>query len=102
MSNLVVKSSSQVFGVLKCTTSCMDSCRDNEYDILYCIPDKLLLLRRMQNGRKTRSERLEMPTFSTVIEIQDQHTWLVHGDVAASVDSILAGSAPATDCRQNI
>ena len=44
----------------------------------------------MQNSRKTRSERLEMPTFSTVIENLERHTWLVHGDVAASVDNILA------------
>lgn len=75
---------------------------DNKHDIVCYMRDKLLLVRRMQNGRKTRSERLEMPTFSTVIEIMDRRTWLVHGDVAASVDSILAGNAPATDCRQNI
>lgn len=66
-----------------------------------CIADNLMLLCRMQNGRKTRSERLEVPLFSTVIEIRDRHTWLVHPDVAASVDSILNGQAPATLIRQS-
>ena len=69
----------------------------------FCMADLLLvMLHRMQNGRKTRSERLEMPTFFTVIEIRDRRTWLVHADVASSVDSILAGQAPATECRQNV
>ena len=93
-----VKSSCQIFRVCKCSTCGTD----NKHGILYYMDDMLLLLHRMQNGRKTRSERLEMPTFSTVIEIQDRHTWRVHGDVAASVDSILAGSAPTSDCRHII
>lgn len=55
---------------------------------------------QLQRGRKTRSERLDVPTFSTVIEIRDQRTWRVHADVASSVDSILGSKAPATMCIQ--
>ncbi len=55
---------------------------------------------RSWNGRKTRSERCEAPTFSTIVEIRDRQNWYIHQDVAASVDDILNGSVPSTESRK--
>ncbi|KAL3130130.1 R3H domain [Trebouxia sp. C0009 RCD-2024] len=57
------------------------------------------LAARSWNGRKTRSERCEAPTFSTIVEIRDRQNWYIHQDVAASVDDILNGSVPSTESR---
>ncbi len=57
------------------------------------------VMHRSYDGRKTRSERSEAPTFSTVVEIKDRHTWYIHDNVTKSVDSILDGRSPATMCR---
>ena len=54
---------------------------------------------RSNSGRKTKSERSDMPVFTYVIEIKDRHTWMVHLDAMASVDAILQGRDPPTDCR---
>ena len=58
----------------------------------FLAPVTMCALYRSYNGRKTRSERCETP----VVEIRDRNTWHVHQDVAASVDKILNGEAPAT------
>ncbi len=68
---------------------------------LVYVLDSIHGLCRSWNGRKTRSERCEAPTFSTVVEIRDRQNWYIHQDVAASVDDILNGSVPSTESRRS-
>lgn len=52
---------------------------------------------KRRKGPKTVIERMAPPTFDTAVEIIDRHTWRVHLDLAAAVDSALKGArrAPA-------
>lgn len=54
---------------------------------------------RSFNGRKTRHERCEAPIFSMAVEILGHNQYVVHTDVAASVDAILAGRQPMPEVR---
>ena len=54
---------------------------------------------RSVNGRKTRQERCEAPTFSMLVEVLDHNQYVLHSDVAASVDATLAGRQPMTEIR---
>ena len=47
------------------------------------------------DNRKMRQVRCEAPIFSALVEVIDHENYLVHTDVAASVDAILAGRQPA-------
>ena len=46
---------------------------------------------KRRKGPKTVMERMAPPTFDTAVEIIDRHTWRVHVDLAAAVDSALKG-----------
>ena len=46
---------------------------------------------KKRNVQKTIQERAGPPTFDVCIEMIERHRWRIHTDVAASVDSILAG-----------
>ena len=51
---------------------------------------------RRRGTQKSVIERMAPPTFDVAVEIVDRHTWRVHLDLAAAVDSVLkgAGSTP--------
>ena len=51
---------------------------------------------RYGNGHKTRQERAGMPCFGTVVEVQGMGRWVVHRDVADSVDIILRSRCSST------
>ena len=55
---------------------------------------------RSYDGRKTRQERAEAPTFTMVLEVVNHNEWLLHDDVARSVDAILGHKQPRTEARQ--
>ncbi len=50
---------------------------------------------KRRKGPKTVMERMAPPTFDTAVEIIDRHTWRVHVDLAAAVDSALKGVSHA-------
>ena len=51
-------------------------------------------------GRHTVLERTEPPAFDRVVEVARRDLFVIHRDVAASVDAILSGLAPAVElCR---
>jgi len=51
-------------------------------------------------GRHTVLERAEPPAFACAVELARRDFFVVHDDVAASVDLILAGLAPRVDVRR--
>ncbi len=54
---------------------------------------------RRRQTQKTVLERESPPTFEVVVEIHDRDRFAVHRDVAAVVDAILRGRAPAPELR---
>ena len=67
-------------------------------DIALCCRNHCMECRSF-NGRKTRQERSEASTFSMLVEVRDNNQYVLHSDVAASVDAILAGRQPMTEIR---
>ncbi len=55
---------------------------------------------RRRGTPKTILERKAQPTFDVLIEIKDRGYYVIHWDVAASVDSILRGIPPKTEIRR--
>ena len=55
---------------------------------------------RRGGGRHTVLERTEPPAFDCVIEVARRDLFVVHRDVAASVDAILSGLAPPVEVRR--
>lgn len=56
---------------------------------------------RLYDGRKMRQERCEAPAFSMVVEVVDHDQYVLHTDVAASVDAILAGKPQKSELRSS-
>lgn len=56
-------------------------------------------LSRSTEGRKTRQERCDAPTFSMVVEVLNHNEWCLHTDVEGSVDAILSGKQPRVEMR---
>jgi stage III sporulation protein SpoIIIAA len=54
---------------------------------------------RRRGTQKSVLERRAPPTFQVLIEIQDRQRMAVHHDVAAAVDQMLRGRAPAPEIR---
>lgn len=52
--------------------------------------------KRLNSGSKTRLERAGAPAFSTLLEVVSPSCWLLHPDVAESVDILLGaeGAGP--------
>jgi len=55
---------------------------------------------RLGATRHTALERTEPPTFESVVEVSRRDLLVVHADVAASVDLILAGLTPRVELRR--
>jgi len=55
---------------------------------------------RRRGTPKTILERKAQPTFDVLIEIKDRGYYVIHWDVASSVDSILRGIPPKTEIRK--
>ena len=51
-------------------------------------------------ARHTVLERTEPPAFDRVVEVARRELFVIHHDVAASVDAILSGLAPAVEVRR--
>lgn len=51
-------------------------------------------------GRHTVLERTEPPAFDRVVEVARRDLFVIHRDVAASVDAILSGLAPPVELRR--
>lgn len=58
-----------------------------------------MLLCRFCAGRKTKQERSGVPTFSMLVEIDGQDNYVVHTDLAASIDSLLQGRQATSELR---
>ena len=54
---------------------------------------------RRRHTQKSILERMSMPTFNIVVEIQDRDKVAIHPDVGQAVDSILRGQLTATEVR---
>jgi stage III sporulation protein SpoIIIAA len=55
---------------------------------------------RRRRTTKTVSERKAPPTFDIVVEMADRNEVIVHRDTAAAVDTLLRGSAPSGERRE--
>ncbi len=55
---------------------------------------------RRRRTQKTVLERAAEPTFSQAVEMHSRHRWLVHRDVAATVDQLLRGQPPRPQIRE--
>jgi len=55
---------------------------------------------RRRRTQKTVLERAAEPTFSQAVEMHSRHRWLVHRDVAATVDQLLRGQTPRPQIRE--
>jgi stage III sporulation protein SpoIIIAA len=55
---------------------------------------------RAGTGRHTVLERTEPPAFDRVVELARRDLFVIHRDVAASVDAVLSGLAPAVEIRR--
>jgi stage III sporulation protein SpoIIIAA len=55
---------------------------------------------RRGGARHTALERTEPPTFDSAVEVPERDLLVVHADVAASVDLILAGLTPQVELRR--
>ena len=55
---------------------------------------------RRGSGRYTVLERTEPPAFDRVVEVARRDLFVVHRDVAASVDAVLSGLAPPVEIRR--
>jgi len=54
---------------------------------------------RRRGSQKTVLERKAPPTFEIAVEMQDRQSWVVHEDVAATVDYLLRGKEPVLQIR---
>ena len=54
---------------------------------------------RRRGSQKAVLERAAAPTFPLAVEIHSRSRWLVHGDVAATVDQLLRGATPTPEVR---
>jgi hypothetical protein len=55
---------------------------------------------RRRRTQKTVLERAADPTFPLAVEMHTRHRWLVHRDVARTVDWLLRGQAPRPEIRE--
>ena len=55
---------------------------------------------RRRRSQKTVLERAAEPTFPLAVEIHSRHRWLVHRDVARTVDLLLRGQLPRPQVRE--
>jgi stage III sporulation protein SpoIIIAA len=55
---------------------------------------------RRRRTQKTVLERAAEPTFPLAVEMHSRHRWLVHRDVAATVDALLRGQAARPQVRE--
>ena len=55
---------------------------------------------RRRRTQKTVLERASEPTFSQAVEMHSRNRWLVHRDVAATVDQLLRGQSPRPQIRE--
>ena len=55
---------------------------------------------RRRRTQKTVLERAAAPTFSMAVEMHTRHRWLVHRDVASTVDVLLRGQAVRPEVRE--
>jgi hypothetical protein len=55
---------------------------------------------RRRRTQKTVLERAADPTFPVAVEMHSRHRWLVHADVARTVDGLLRGQAPRPQIRE--
>jgi stage III sporulation protein SpoIIIAA len=55
---------------------------------------------RRRRTQKTVLERAAEPTFPLAVEMHSRQRWLVHGDVAATVDALLRGQPARPQVRQ--
>ncbi len=54
---------------------------------------------RRRGSQKTVLERKALPTFEIAVEMLERQTWVIHEDVANSVDEFLRGREPAFETR---
>ena len=54
---------------------------------------------RRRGSQKAVLERAAAPTFPLAVEIHSRRRWLVHGDVASTVDQLLRGGSPTPEVR---
>jgi stage III sporulation protein SpoIIIAA len=54
---------------------------------------------RRRGSQKTVLERKALPTFEIAIEMLERQKWVIHEDVASSVDDFLRGREPALQTR---
>ena len=54
---------------------------------------------RRRGSQKAVLERAAEPTFPLAVEIHSRSRWMVHGDVAATVDQLLRGQSSAPEVR---
>jgi hypothetical protein len=54
---------------------------------------------RRRGSQKTVLERKAPPTFEVAVEMQERSRWVVHEDVATTVDSLLRGRIPERQVR---
>jgi hypothetical protein len=52
--------------------------------------------------QKSILERGAPPTFDVAVEMLERHKWLVHADVGAAVDNLLAGGNPGGQVRRGL
>ena len=55
---------------------------------------------RRRRTQKTVLERAADPTFPVAVEMHSRHRWLVHADVARTVDGLLRGQVPRPQIRE--
>jgi len=55
---------------------------------------------RRRRSQKTVLERAAEPTFPLAVEMHSRHRWLVHGDVASTVDLLLRGQTSKPQVRE--
>ncbi len=54
---------------------------------------------RRRGSQKTVLERKAPPTFEIGVEMQDRQSWVVHEDVATTIDYLLRGKEPVSQLR---
>ena len=55
---------------------------------------------RRRRTQKTVLERAAEPTFAMAVEMHSRHRWLVHREVAGTVDLLLRGQSPRPEVRE--
>ena len=55
---------------------------------------------RRRRTQKTVLERAAEPTFAMAVEMHSRHRWLVHREVAGTVDLLLRGQSPRPESRE--